>query len=356
MDGTRFDTLTRALTTSRRGIFGTLLAGALLAGRAQVSLARKCKNFGKKCDRDSDCCPGMRCRNDECKCENGLSRCTTRCYDLDIDVAHCGACSTVCGAGESCCGGTCSDLNTDRENCGACGAACAADEICLAGACAACPTDNHMCGNVCCSSLESCCDDACVDDLASNENHCGECGNQCPRMCLGDPGDSPICDGPRCCGGGVCLKSLQFGEDNCGACGHACTSGESCCSGECVDLESNSDHCGACGDTCRNGRVCCAGRCVDLNSDLVHCGECGNGCMPIPDDGCCAGVCCTDRAIGRRMRCCNDQCVDVLSDPFNCGECGLVCASLVCCVAPEGEPRCCPPLHRCGSDGVCYFD
>jgi hypothetical protein len=326
MDGTRFDALTRALTTSRRGIISTLLAGVLLAGRAQVALARKCKNFGRQCDRDSDCCAGMKCQNDECKCENGFSRCTTRCYDLDTDAAHCGACSTVCAAGESCCGGTCSDLNTDRENCGACGAACAADETCLAGACAPCPTDNHICGNVCCSSLESCCDDACVDDLASNENHCGECGNQCPRMCLGEPGDSPICDGPRCCSDGVCLKSLQSSEENCGACGHACASGESCCSGECIDLD----------------------------SDVTNCGECGNDCTQdggIPNISCCAGVCCGGRTIGE-MQCCEDQCVDIDFDELNCGSCGLVCASLVCC-----DGQCCPPLAKCDLvTRECFFD
>lgn len=357
MDGSRFDALTRTLTASRRGIFSTLLAGALLAGRAQVAMA--CKNFGKNCDRDSDCCSGMKCQNDECDCENGFSRCTTRCYDFDTDVAHCGGCSTVCAAGESCCDGTCRELNTDRDNCGACDAACADSEICLDGVCTPCPRGDQVCGNVCCRSSQTCCDGACVDDLDSNPNHCGACGHLCSRICLEEQGDPPICNGPRCCSGGVCLKSLQSNEDNCGACGHACASGESCCSGECVDLESNGDNCGACGDTCRNGRVCCGGACRNLDSDAGNCGECGNDCVEnsgLPDASCCAGVCCGNRFADKLMRCCDDQCVDVLSDPFNCGACGLACASLVCCVDPAGEPRCCPPLFRCGSDGVCYFD
>jgi hypothetical protein len=325
MDGTRFDALTRALTTSRRGIFGTLLAGVLLVVRAQEALA--CKNFGRQCDRDSDCCAGMKCRNGECDCENGFSKCDNRCYDLDTDEAHCGACDTVCGAGETCCSGTCVDLTISRDYCGACGVACAADEICLAGACTPCPADNQICGNVCCSPSQTCCDGTCVDDLESNENHCGACGKRCPRICTEEQGDPPICNGPRCCSGGVCLKSksLQSNPDNCGACGHACAAGESCCNGECVDFD----------------------------SDAGNCGECGNDCVEnsgLPDASCCAGACCGDR--GGAMRCCEDRCIDVAFDPLNCGACGLVCAGLVCCGS-----TCCPPLAECNVvTRECIFD
>lgn len=336
--------MTRAITTSRRGTVKTLLGGVLgtlLAGRTQEALA--CKNFGRTCDRDNDCCAGMKCQNDECTCENGFTKCGARCYDLDTDETHCGACSTVCGAGESCCSGDCVDLNTDRDHCAACAAACAADEICLEGVCTPCPTGNQVCGNVCCLSSQTCCDEVCVDDLDSNANHCGACGNLCPRICPKNLDDPSICSGPRCCSNGECLASLEFDRNNCGDCGHACAAGETCCSGECVDLDSNSGHCGTCGDACRNGRTCCNGACRNLDSDAGNCGECGNDCIEnggVPDASCCAGVCCGDR--GGAMRCCADQCLDAGADPLNCGECGLVCASLVCCGA-----QCCPPLFDC---------
>jgi hypothetical protein len=359
MDGSRFDALTRTLITPRRGAVRTLFGGALgalLAARSQEALA--CKNFGKQCAHDNDCCAGMKCRNDKCRCDNGFTKCNAKCYDLNTDETHCGACATICAAGESCCDGTCSDTSTDRDNCGVCGAACAATEICLEGVCTACPVGNQVCGGVCCPSFRTCCDGTCVDDLQSNSDHCGACGNQCPRICPKDLDDPAACHGPRCCSNGECLRGLQFDRDNCGACGLACAADEACCDGECVDLASNSDHCGACGDACHQGRVCCDGACRDLSSDVEHCSACGNDCSTgagVPNVSCCAGVCCGGRFANKRLRCCDDHCVDVLSDPLNCGECGFVCASLVCCVAPEGEPRCCPPLFTCGPVGECVF-
>ena len=84
-----------------------------------------------------------------------------------------------------------------------------------------------------------------------------------------------------------------------------CDLGQTSCSGECVDLDSNANHCGACGNACGAGQVCdgagscsescpggttpCNGECVDLGSSADHCGACGNACGP--SETCMAGTC-----------------------------------------------------------------
>jgi hypothetical protein len=60
---------------------------------------------------------------------------------------------------------------------------------------------------------------------------------------------------------------LPSNEDHCGACGNECASGETCCDGECFDLDRDEDHCGACDIECMQGQVCSDGRCNNFGGN-----------------------------------------------------------------------------------------
>lgn len=93
-----------------------------------------------------------------------------------------------------------------------------------------------------------------------------------------------------------------------GACGSyvCCGSGQTYCSGRCVDLTNDANHCGSCGNVCGAGTSCqngtctsesgscggggvmCNGVCTFLEYDPHNCGACGNDCL---GGGCINGVC-----------------------------------------------------------------
>jgi hypothetical protein len=106
---------------------------------------------------------------------------------------------------------------------------------------------------------------ACDTYTANNAQHCGVCGN--------------VCAAGTVCSSSVCSVSCQSGQTN--------------CSGTCVNLQSDRSHCGSCTAVCPAGEVCSGGACVvSCQSPLVNC---------------------------------SDQCVDTRYDPTNCGACGTVC-------------------------------
>jgi hypothetical protein len=47
-----------------------------------------------------------------------------------------------------------------------------------------------------------------------------------------------------------------------GACVDVCTTGQTNCSGACVNLQTSAANCGACGRACASGLACVAGLCV----------------------------------------------------------------------------------------------
>ncbi len=49
-----------------------------------------------------------------------------------------------------------------------------------------------------------------------------------------------------------------YPNDSCGG----CTSGYTCCSGYCYDLETDENNCSACGSACNPGETCIAHRCT----------------------------------------------------------------------------------------------
>jgi len=193
MDGSRFDSLTRALTSSRLGHRKALLGGAfsvLLVGHASERAMAGCKKEGKKCDKNKDCCDGATCKGKKCKCKSGLTECGGKCFDLDKDEQQCGSCNTACAAGESCVAGVCAEggCTADLDSC----APTARCISCPDRADSVCYRDDG--GHARCSRAIlcfDCDDDAFCENLFGPGARCVGCAGQCAgtasgRACAAD--------------------------------------------------------------------------------------------------------------------------------------------------------------------------
>jgi hypothetical protein len=86
-----------------------------------------------------------------------------------------------------------------------------------------------------------------------------------------------------------------------------------------------------CGTTvCGPSETCCSGSCVDTDTDTRNCGGCGAACDRDRSDRCVAGTCrCeTETACegGSWIACCApDGCVDTDYNDRHCGGCGRAC-------------------------------
>lgn len=119
---------------------------------------------------------------------------------------------------------------------------------------------------------------------------------------------SPTCAPGVACRDGLCDGAVECDPTACAGTGMAGT----CCGTACTDLESDPAHCGRCdiacepGTTCDRGTcsatsacgaagcgdvasTCCSGRCVDLQTDSAACGACDRRCTA--DTVCVGGSC-----------------------------------------------------------------
>jgi len=199
MDGSRFDSLTRSLSTagSRRRALSGLLAGLLsflgephgaedvLAGKGKRKRAKKKGNKKKR---------------------------------------PCGGCS----GGTICCGSQCVSVLTDPNNCGSCGTQCDVDEACSNGQCTRCEFPLSVCGTQCVN-------------LNTDANNCGACGAPCPK----DPVN------PR--------RDLQCQNRQCVCTGTFCQNGRCCPAGYSVCVGEGSGCCPTGFNPCPNGQPvdCC---------------------------------------------------------------------------------------------------
>lgn len=230
-----------------------------------------------------------------------------------------------------------------------------------------CPDGRPACKNRCCPETFVCrgrgrrrrcvcprgyavCSGRCVRTRTDPRN-CGRCGHKCPAgtacvngVCEGGdgtgtgPGGSGTCDcppGQTCCGG-ECTDLNASGE-HCGDCERPCPAGQTCCEGRCRSLPEDPDNCGRCGRRCAGGEVCsdgqcrrrcqsgltnCDGSCVDTRSDNDHCGGCAGCTGPFDTGECCNGECCNSVL---SSTCCAGGCKNLGLDDDNCGACGNVC-------------------------------
>ncbi|MEO7093307.1 MAG: hypothetical protein ABI175_08650, partial [Polyangiales bacterium] len=176
--------------------------------------------------------------------------------------------------GKKLCAGTCYDLTLDVDHCGGC------DQVCPARAGATRTCVSSTCGFTCNTGFDDCnkvATDGCEVTLATALDHCGACGKVCPA----GTGASPACDK--------------------GTCGLTCTAGRGDCDGAAgceTDLTTSTSHCGSCskvcpadattdatcagsscGTTCKSGYASVSGRCTNVagvfatNAGCSGCGD-----------------------------------------------------------------------------------
>jgi hypothetical protein len=172
---------------------------------------------------------------------------------------------------------------------------------------------------------------------ASGELTCASSTMPMPEVCNGMDDD---CNGRADEG-----FNLRRDTQNCGMCGNRCTTGDACCSGDCVNTTTSANHCGACGMRCPNGQRCNAGMCVATNPPTGGMPTAGSpppmggtggmtggsggsgGSSGAGAPGACDPACPTGQA------CCNGSCIDTRADIMNCGGCGTACpfTNSLCC-------------------------
>lgn len=295
--------------------------------------------------------------------------------DIDMNLAHCGACDNHCGqlpgVDEATCGsGQCSitTCDTNRWDCNgnpADGCEVNFGQVATCGACdndcTALPnTVNHGCNAgtctfACADGFADCNDDpsdGCEANLA-DEATCGTCGNDCTALantsgvaCTAGACSNLVCTmGFDNCDMSVvngCEESVQ-NVQSCGSCGTVCAppnaSDVSCPGGTCTidtcevglgdcdnntangcetSIQNSSAHCGGCGMACEAGKVCNDGQCGCADDS-----QCANG------ETCCGGTC--QNTAGRCQGAWCGFYQDVLQSQ-NCGGCGTVCGGgQLCC-------------------------
>ena len=337
-------------------------------------------------------------------CLAGTCQCSPTCGGQVCGDDGCGGSCGSCGPGETCNGGQCEcgapgymlcrnecvDTNRERRNCGDCGVRCRGRAQCINGSCStgACTPDcsgrecgDDGCGGQCtpgCGADESCdtagqcicniglslCGNACVS-LATDNNHCGTCGNACggsescqAGVCI--PNCTPDCSGKTCgddgCGGtcGSCRAGQSCAAGNC-----MCPAGTTECGTTCANTDSDPLHCGGCDTPCAGGELCAGGSCsCTPTCDGLSCGDdgCGGTCgMCESDEVCVSGACACGGALTR----CGAGCTDLRNDTGNCGSCGTQCSNAETCIAgscdtsPGPDAGCVAVCdgRNCGDDG-----
>lgn len=277
-------------------------------------------------------------------CLSNQACCAGKCVNLHTNVNNCGKCGHICHKGAfvatvGCTAGTCkivacdanwadcngiySDgcetLTTTTSDCGGCGIVCQGTNTTQFSC------TNGVCTNTCAQGYGDCDSDptnGCESQLNTTTN-CGACGNPCSPANSTGTCASGTCQIVTCNQGYAdcnmnpadgCETHTASDAFNCGGCGIQCAATKVCTNSAC---------------TCRSGETLCSGICVDTSSDHNNCGACGNVC---PVGQVCSSGTCLSGSCPSPYRNCGGSCVDFNSDPHNCGGCGNQCGSNETCV------------------------
>jgi len=273
---------------------------------------------------------GVRCRQDDAFLQtfHAISTCASS------------ECHLVCAPGYADCNGNVEDgceVSTlaNKDNCGGCGVVC--DDLCVGGKCG-CGGSATYCPGQGCVSLHmnddhcGACGHACPPSTKpplpeAQHAYYGCVAGECDQLkcadgradCNGDLGD-PAGDGCE-------VEDLQTDPNNCGACGNVCEPGASCYNGKCVcpcgapcfeRLNSDFENCGTCGFVCPGDT-----RSIYASVQSLGAADPAHG-RPICDQGACGYACSPhwDDCDGDISNGCE---TNILSDPHNCGACGVRC-------------------------------
>ncbi|MFO0595081.1 MAG: MopE-related protein [Myxococcaceae bacterium] len=353
---------------------------------------------GETCNGQDDDCDGMtdedlgdaHCGVGECKrttasCINGVPQAcvpgqptTEVCNGKDDDCNggiddNVQVTAEVCDGIDNDCDGQIDEdwnLPSDPNNCGQCGLVCSvpggsvSSYACVAG----------TCGIAVCAMGRANCNqqyaDGCEVQVASDPNHCGQCGRACVT-----PNATPACVVGSCrvgtCDPGFancntlvpdgCEVNTNTSLSNCGGCNVTCNAANannSCVNGGCqytcqpnwwdVDGQRANGCEYACVLTNNGVEQCdridndCDNRVdedFDLTSDPDHCGSCTTVCTaPFAITGCGSSMCRINSCVQGHANC-NGQYADGCevstdSDLQNCGGCAQPCNP------PNATPRC----------------
>ena len=195
-----------------------------------------------------------------------------------------------------------------------------------------------------CRSDEGCTSvaDAGVDGGAAPSHVCDTTAHRCVECLIDDD-----CPSGTLCRGQTCVPGCSDRR--------TCPGSAACCTGACLDTQTNVDACGGCGVRCALAHAaasCVAGACAvascaspfadcnatasdgcetDLTTTTSSCGACGRACAPTNATGACvAGACTVASCVAGFADCdaapANGCEVDTTTDVANCGACGHACA------------------------------
>lgn len=322
MDGSRFDSLSKALATatvSRATVLQGFVAGAMASiGLGRASEPAAARKSGKK-------------RVKVCLCDpTGCQTKSVKKADRGKFIQHNAPCASsgACSGANPCATPVCTP-NCDRKICGSdgCGGQCGTcdpDQVCANGRCAwTCPGGQKNCAgecipsNQCCTSsdcpaaIPDCCGGACVDS-ATDRRNCGACGVRC--------------SGDRACIGGMCEDPCaSYGASACDTPSTECGPNILTCGGnqDCYALPTTSGCC-ACASSPVLSRLACTSRqdCVSAGWCDILFGSCvGDRNLPCSDDTDCTSLLvCRDGACGGQICVTDADCMGAVGP-------GTVCMS-----------------------------
>lgn len=236
--------------------------------------------------------------------------------------------------------GPCGPIGTACDD----GNACTGSDACTATGCEGTPLSGTACG-----VRNECRNDTCMAGVCERRDDANgsSCGTR--NTCRLDECRSGVCTRVNAGNGTACGTRTACRADACaaGACervdvraGTACSDGDGnpCTSGEC-----SAGSCRAArrpdGTGCGSGNLCCSGSCIDPDTNGAHCGVCGLSCG---GRGCQGGLCrcsttsqCTGEYGGAAT--CWDSTEG--SDPAGM-HCQCQCSSGTTCDACPGSARC----------------
>jgi hypothetical protein len=322
MDGSRFDTLSKALATARvsratilRGLaFSAIIHLGVRRAQEPAAARKRSSKHVKICLCDSTGCQTRTVRKaNRGKVIRRHAPCATR-----------GACTGVNPCAIPVCTPDCDRKVCGSDGCGGQCGTCDLDQVCADGRCAwECPGGQKACAgecipsNQCCTSSDcpavtpDCCGGACVDSATDTRN-CGSCGTRC--------------SGYWACIGGMCEGTCaSYGASACDAPTTECGPTIVTCFGHpnCWALPTTSGCCACASAPARLRQTCTSSQdCLSAARCEILFGSCqGAQDLPCRSDADCASLLrCHDGACGGQVCVTDADCVGAFGP-------GTVCMS-----------------------------